>query len=140
MGFQAKILANKLNTLFKLLFWPRVIGAIIGTLLGLGAVAFLGLAGLAINLAGSVVAYFIYAKMMEKTSANIIPRAKPAVFRQSSKCRFSENHLALVVLLSAITGGFFVYKPNKRPRRSQWSKILRNNQVMARNPLFPRKN
>ncbi len=73
MGFQAKILANKLNTLFKLLFWPRVIGAIIGTLLGLGAVAFLGLAGLAINLAGSVVAYFIYAKMMEKNVGQYYP-------------------------------------------------------------------
>ncbi|MBI5147740.1 MAG: hypothetical protein HZA37_01145 [Parcubacteria group bacterium] len=73
MGFQAKILANKLNTLFKLLFWPQVIGAAIGALLGLGAVAFLGLTGLAINFIGSVAAYFIYAKMMEKNVGQYYP-------------------------------------------------------------------
>ncbi len=67
MNLQAKIIANNLNTLFKLLFWPRLIGAAIGTLLSIGAAgAFLGLAGLAINFVGSVAAYFLYAKMMEK--------------------------------------------------------------------------
>ena len=66
--WQKKITGNKLNTFFKLLFWPYVIGFAVSLVLG-GALMAISSAfvwviiGAAIDLA----AIYLYAKMMDKT-------------------------------------------------------------------------
>lgn len=67
MDFQARYLGNKLNTLFKLLFWPRVVGTVVGSLIGMGMIFGLGALGMIIYFVGALVAHFIYAKMMDKS-------------------------------------------------------------------------
>lgn len=67
MDFQARYLGNKLNTLFKLLFWPRVVGTVVGSLLGMGMLFGLGALGMVVYLVGALIAHFIYAKMMDKS-------------------------------------------------------------------------
>jgi len=67
MNFQARYLGNKLNTLFKLLFWPRVVGTVVGSLIGMWMLFGLGALGMIVYFAGALAAHFIYAKMMEKS-------------------------------------------------------------------------
>jgi hypothetical protein len=66
MGWQKKFLADKLNTLFKLLFWPYVIGALI-SLFAAGGFGYMGgSTGMMIVIIGDLIAGFVYAKMMAK--------------------------------------------------------------------------
>ncbi len=67
VGWQRKYLGGKLNNLFKLLFWPTVVGALIGALL-LSPLGFvLGFGTVILIIVGTLVARFVYAKGMEKT-------------------------------------------------------------------------
>ena len=67
MDWQKKFLADKLNTLFKLLFWPYVVGAILSLLfMGGFSYAYGGSTGGLIVAVGDIIAGFVYAKMMEK--------------------------------------------------------------------------
>lgn len=67
MNWQRKFLGGKLNTLFKLLFWPTLVGALIAALL-LSPFGFvLGFGTIALIIVGSIVSRFIYAKGMEKS-------------------------------------------------------------------------
>ncbi|MEK7568424.1 MAG: hypothetical protein AAB498_02255 [Patescibacteria group bacterium] len=67
MDFQAKYLGNKLNTLFKLLFWPRLVGTAVGSFIGMGMLFGMGVIGMVVYFVGALVAHFIYAKMMDKS-------------------------------------------------------------------------
>ena len=73
MDFQARYLGNKLNTLFKLLFWPRLVGTVVGSLIGMGMLFGLGVIGMVVYLVGALVAHFIYAKMMDKSVGQYYP-------------------------------------------------------------------
>ena len=67
MDWQKKITGNRLNTLFKLLFWPYMVVALI-YLLTAGGFSYIygGFTGSIIVIIGDLVAGFVYAKMMEK--------------------------------------------------------------------------
>lgn len=61
-----KYLGGRLNTFFKLLFYPTAFGGLIALILS-GALAFvIGILPLVITIAGVVFGRFIYAKMMTK--------------------------------------------------------------------------
>ena len=66
--WQKKITGNKLNTFFKLLFWPYVVGFAIslvlgGALMSMSSIFVWVIIGAVIDLA----AIYLYAKMMDKT-------------------------------------------------------------------------
>lgn len=66
-----RYLKGKLNTLFKLLFYPTLVGALIGLLIG-GMFSFaIGIMPILILVAGEVAARFLYAKMMAKNVGNL---------------------------------------------------------------------
>jgi hypothetical protein len=67
MGWQKQFLGDKLNTLFKLLFWPYVIGALLSLLMAGGfSYMYGGFTGSLIVIIGDLIAGFVYAKMMAK--------------------------------------------------------------------------
>jgi len=67
MGWQKKFLGDKLNTLFKLLFWPYIIGALLSLLMAGGfSYMYGGFTGSIIVIIGDLIAGFVYAKMMDK--------------------------------------------------------------------------
>lgn len=61
-----KYLKSKLNTLFKLLFYPSLIGAALGFLISSSVAFITGFMPLIIVTAGVIVSSFIYAKMLTK--------------------------------------------------------------------------
>jgi hypothetical protein len=65
--WQKKIIGNKLNSFFKLLFWPSVAGVII-SLVMTGALSTLnsGFSAFLIVIVADIAAAYIYAKMMDK--------------------------------------------------------------------------
>lgn len=68
MGWQRKFLGNKLNTFFKLLFWPYLVGFAI-SLIATGALSMMVSSAfliLLISVVADVMAVYIYAKMMDK--------------------------------------------------------------------------
>ena len=66
MDWQKRFIKNKLNTLFKLLFWPYLVGILISLLLGGLGYMYGGFSAWLIIIIGDVIAGFVYAKMMEK--------------------------------------------------------------------------
>lgn len=67
MDWQKKITGDRLNTLFKLLFWPYAIVAVVFLLIGGGfSYMYGGFTGGIIILIGDLIAGFVYAKMMDK--------------------------------------------------------------------------
>lgn len=64
-------LKGKLNTLFKLLFYPTIVGALIGLFFG-GIFSFaIGIMPILIVVIGEIVARFLYAKMLVKNVGNL---------------------------------------------------------------------
>ena len=61
-----KYLKGSLNTFFKLLFYPVVVGALAGFFLTSSASLYIGIVPLLIIVAGSILGGYIYAKMMTK--------------------------------------------------------------------------
>lgn len=61
-----KYLKSKLNSMFKLLFYPSLVGAILGFLISTTAVFATGIMPLIIVAAGVIASSFIYAKMLSK--------------------------------------------------------------------------
>lgn len=61
-----KYLKNYLNTMFKLLFYPSLAGAVLGFLLSTTAAFATGIMPLIIIFAGVVVSSYVYAKMLSK--------------------------------------------------------------------------
>lgn len=71
MGFQKRVLGNKFNTLFKILFWPAAIVSLVLLLIDSGSTGF---GWLAVSFVGDVIAYFIYARMIEKSVGQYYPQ------------------------------------------------------------------
>ena len=69
MAFQKRFLANKLNTLFKLLF----ITPIVFVLLQAGLIGFLGFGWFMVYVVSVALAYYLYAKMMVKYVGHYYP-------------------------------------------------------------------
>ena len=66
MRWQAKYLKGKLNNLFKLLFWPTVVGALVSLFL-LSPFGFVvGFGTIIVSIVGSLVSRFVYAKGMDQ--------------------------------------------------------------------------
>lgn len=67
VGWQKKYLGNKLDSFFKILFWPYVVGFVISLVLT-GALSVLnsGFTVLIIVLVADLISVYIYAKMMDK--------------------------------------------------------------------------
>lgn len=67
VGWQKKFVNNKLNTFFKILFYPYIVGFVISLVLG-GALSmmFSGFGAFIITAAADVAAMYLYAKMMDK--------------------------------------------------------------------------
>lgn len=63
MEINAKYLGNKFNTLFKVLFYPYLIGAVITLLSSIGLASIFGLAPL-VAAAGTVATRYAYAKLL----------------------------------------------------------------------------
>lgn len=61
-----KYLKSKLNSMFKLLFYPSLVGALLGFLISTTAAFATGIMPLIIVAAGMIVSNFIYAKMLSK--------------------------------------------------------------------------
>lgn len=68
-----KYLKGKLDTFFKLLFYPSLVGAIIGFLLVSGTAYMTGLMPIIIIFAGVVLSSFVYAKMLSGKVGNQYP-------------------------------------------------------------------
>jgi hypothetical protein len=66
-GWQRKYLGNKLNSFFKILFWPYVVILVISIAMT-GALSFISSAFLLflVTVVADVVAAYVYAKMMDK--------------------------------------------------------------------------
>ena len=68
VGWQRKYTGNKLNSFFKILFWPYLIGFAISLVLtGALSLIYTGFLILIITAVADVIAIYIYAKMMDKT-------------------------------------------------------------------------
>lgn len=67
MSLQKKYLKNTLNTLFKLLFWPTVVGAFVSLLIASPFALAVGFNGILLSIVGSVLARFVFAKGMERS-------------------------------------------------------------------------
>lgn len=63
MEINAKYLGNKFNTLFKVLFYPYLIGAVLTLISGMGLASIFGLAPL-VAAAGTVATRYAYAKLL----------------------------------------------------------------------------
>lgn len=63
MEINAKYLGNKFNSLFKVLFYPYLIGAVLSLLTSIGFVGVFGLAPL-VAVAGTVATRYAYAKLL----------------------------------------------------------------------------
>lgn len=61
-----KFLGGSLNTFFKLLFYPVVVGSLLGFFLTSAASFYIGILPLLIIVGGSVLGGYVYAKMMTK--------------------------------------------------------------------------
>lgn len=67
MDWQKKITGDRLNTLFKLLFWPYVVLALLSLLIAGGfSYMYGGFTGAIIVIIGDLIGGYIYAKMMAK--------------------------------------------------------------------------
>lgn len=63
MEINAKYLGNKFNTLFKVLFYPYLIGAVLAFISSVGLASFVGFAPL-VAAAGTVATRYLYAKLL----------------------------------------------------------------------------
>lgn len=63
MEINAKYLGNKFNSLFKVLFYPYLIGAVLTLISGMGLASIFGLAPL-VAAAGTVATRYAYAKLL----------------------------------------------------------------------------
>lgn len=67
VGWQKKFLGNKLNSFFKILFWPYLVGFVISLILtGALSMMYSGFIVLIIVAVADLVAVYLYAKMMDK--------------------------------------------------------------------------
>ena len=68
VGWQKKYLGNKLNSFFKILFWPYLVGLAISLVLaGTFSIIYSGFTAFIIIIAADLIAMYLYAKMMDKT-------------------------------------------------------------------------
>ena len=68
LGWQQKFTGNRLNSFFKILFWPYLVGFVLALILtGALSLAFSGFLALIITFVADIVAVYIYAKMMDKS-------------------------------------------------------------------------
>ena len=74
MEINAKYLGNKFNTLFKVLFYPYLIGAIIAFLSSMGLASIFGMAPL-VAAVGTVATRFAYAKLLTAKVGQYYPAA-----------------------------------------------------------------
>ena len=67
VGWQKKYLGNKLNSFFKILFWPYVVGLAISLILaGTFSIIYSGFTAFIIIIVADLVAMYLYAMMMDK--------------------------------------------------------------------------
>ena len=65
--WQQRLTGNRLNSFFKILFWPYLAGFILALILtGALSLAFSGFLALIITFVADIIAVFIYAKMMDR--------------------------------------------------------------------------
>ncbi|MBI2075334.1 MAG: hypothetical protein HYT82_01545 [Candidatus Harrisonbacteria bacterium] len=74
LDINAKYLGNKFNTLFKILFYPYLIGAVLTLLSSIGLASVFGLAPL-VAAAGTVAARYAYAKLLTAKVGQYYPAA-----------------------------------------------------------------
>jgi len=68
MGWQRKYIGNKLNSFFKILFWPYLVGVAISLVLsGSLSTIYSGFVVFIIVAVADIIAILIYAKMMDKS-------------------------------------------------------------------------
>ena len=67
VGWQKKYLANKLNSFFKILFWPYLVGFAISLIItGALSIMYAGFTAFIIIIVADVAGMYLYAKMMDK--------------------------------------------------------------------------
>lgn len=81
MEINERYLGNKFNTLFKVLFYPYLLGAILAFISGIGFTSIVGLAPL-VAAAGTVVTRFAYAKLLVAKVGHYYPEHSVAASQQ----------------------------------------------------------
>jgi len=67
IGWQKKFIGNKLNSFFKILFWPYIVGIALNMILtGALSAIYSGFSSFIIMIIADVAATYLYAKMMDK--------------------------------------------------------------------------